>query len=102
MVLAVATLTDQRTHASNQAPADGRAWHGQFVSNHEGATEIRPVTIRPETGVDIRASVSRGGLRLGDSSECTALEKDGYRKIGVVDGLGSDRWQRCSPTNAPG
>jgi beta-lactamase regulating signal transducer with metallopeptidase domain/N-acetylneuraminic acid mutarotase len=98
-ILALATLTDERIHAS---PSLATTWPARFVTTRpEGDTDVRLVTLRPQTGVDLQQALNRGGLCLAADTDATNLLNDGYKWIGSVDGLGVDRWQRFSRENTP-
>lgn len=97
--LALVALTDRRVVA---APQIFSVWPAQFaLPRTEGGTELRSILLRPEPGIDLQQALDRGGLRLASGTECASLVRDGYKLLGGVDGLGLDRWRRCTREGAP-
>jgi len=99
VVLALATLTDQKAKGS---PQSASSWPAQvLLLRNEGGADIRPVTLEAEGDVDIAAALKRGELVLASASDYTRLLQEGYKQISLVEGLGLDHWERCSYEGAP-
>jgi len=99
LVLALATLTDERAVASAQPTSTLSA---RFVTTRPaGDTDVRSITLRAPTAIDFEKSLTHGSLCLAAEADSTNLIKEGYKIVGFVEGLGADRWQRCANENAP-
>ena len=98
LVLALVALTDQRVAAAAHGAA---GWPARFLMTRDGGeTDMRAVLLRPLAGVDMEKALAQGRLCIAPAADSTNLLQDGYEPIGVVDGLGLDRWQPHSKRGA--